>query len=58
MLIMQHATRRNFFGRLNHNVARGEILDRDFDDDQNRRPVTAELLDWHQARHWPVLATD
>lgn len=58
MLIMQHATRRNFFGRLNDLHARGDIIERDFDEDENRRPVTAELLDWHTHRHWPILATD
>jgi hypothetical protein len=37
-------------------VFSSEILDREFDED-NRR-LTGEPLDWHQARHWPALATD
>jgi hypothetical protein len=49
--------RKNFFVWLNNPHAMGTVIDRDFDD-ENDKPVTAELLDWHQTRHWPVHVTD
>jgi hypothetical protein len=55
--VMQHASQRNFFTFLTRpHFVPGDIIDRDFDEEYNRKPVTAEPLDWHLTRHWPVLA--
>jgi len=49
--------RRGFFGSLNIPVYQSQILDLDFDND-NEKQLTAEQLDWHLAHQRPVLATD
>lgn len=36
---------------------RGELLDLDFDNDNEADP-TAESLDWHQTRQWPHLESE
>jgi hypothetical protein len=38
-------------------VFTSEMLDREFDEEDNRR-LTGEPLDWHQCRRWPALARD
>jgi hypothetical protein len=51
--------RQNFFSFITRpNFTPGDVIDRDFDDDENRRRPTGEPLDWHESRHWPALATD
>lgn len=59
-LAMQpHSSRRAYFGFLAHGFATAhDIVEREFDEDENYKPVTAEPLDWHLGRHWPILATD
>jgi hypothetical protein len=44
-IMAQRPQNRTFFGWLNNPYARGDVLDRDFDDDANQRPITAESLD-------------
>lgn len=43
-LIMSVPNHRAFFGTLNNPSWCGGILDRDFDDDENRKPLTADCL--------------
>jgi hypothetical protein len=55
---MAHPQPRGFLAWIANPNARGVVLDREFDDDENQKPLTAEPLDWHESRHWPALATD
>lgn len=34
-----------------------DVLERDWDDDTKLARPTAEPLDWHECRQWPVFAT-
>lgn len=35
-----------------------QVLDHEFDNDENQKPITAEPLDWYFSRLWPEQVTE